>query len=148
MQSSKDNGGSSHIRYGHSHYPRVMDVICPYCCKKSALKYIGIPDNVEHFLDIDYQIKDLLFTCDHCLKRKTIDNSNIKNFELFNKIEIRGELIWAWNSNHLDYLIEVLSGNERPSHKWAFFRTYIHKKWFAKTKNDSDIKKLERLRHK
>ncbi len=145
MYSSLHGGGQTHIKYAHFYFPRKIEVLCCNCSKPSTLTNIDAPTAVEFFIDIASYRHEWNFECNYCLKRKTIEWDDVKNFELLNKINIRNETIWAWNTNHLDYLVSVLSDIENKNHEWAFYRHYIKKNWFQKTKNKSDRKKLSDL---
>jgi hypothetical protein len=141
--SAKNSGGLTHVEYGHRYYPRWVQVVCPFCSKPASLLHTEAKG--EFFADLEYSKRTYQFNCNYCLKRKFIDWDDIKDWQLLNKISVRNEEIWAWNTNHLDYLIGVFSGNENKLHDWAFFRTYINKKWFTKTRHPADINKLKQL---
>lgn len=145
MQSSIDNGGQTHIKYGHFYYPRVIQAICPFCSKPSVLTNVDAPSEAEFFIDIATYRLQWNLKCDNCLKRKLLTWEETKKIDLLISICIREENIWAWNSNHLDYLIGLLSGNENKNHKWTFYKNYVNKDWLKKTKNKSDLAKLIHL---
>lgn len=139
------SGSTTHIRYEHYHFPRIIEIVCPYCEKPTRLINVDAPEAIEHFMDIAGFTLSWFLRCNNCLKRTTEQWNDIKNFKLINEIDIRGEIIWAWNTKHLDYLIEVFSGKETNKNPWAFFRTYINKNWFKKVKNTADLSKLTAL---
>ncbi|MDR6561081.1 MULTISPECIES: hypothetical protein [unclassified Arcicella] len=145
MQNSIHNGGETHVKYAHFHFPRTIDVQCPFCSQPSELVNINASMDTDFFIDLAPYQKVWTLICNHCLNRKSMSWDDTKKIELLNKITIREETIWAWNTHHLHYLIGVFSGKEDKNHKWAFYRNYIHKKWFQKTANKSDILKLENL---
>ena len=142
MYSSIDSGGQTHVKYAHFYFPRKIEVLCSNCSRPSTLTNIDAPIEIEFFIDIAPYKHEWNFNCNHCLKRKLVDWDSVKKFELLNKINIRNETIWAWNTNHLDYLVGVFSNSENKNHEWTFYRNYIKKNWFQKIKNKSDRKKL------
>jgi len=143
MFSAKQESGSVHIKYGHYYYPVRIQVVCPNCLKSAALTHICAKG--DFLIDYAYDTKTYQLNCNSCLKKDLMSWEGTKALQLLNKISIRNEEIWAWNTNHLEYLIGVFSGHEDKSHDWAFFRNYINKKWLTKTRHPSDILKLKRL---
>jgi hypothetical protein len=146
MKGSISSGGSTHIRYQHYHFPRVIQVVCPNCLNPAKLTHCDAPESIAHFIDTDFKNRNWMFFCTNCVKRETKNWTEISALNLLNKMEIRQELIWAWNADHLDYIIELLSGNEIKDHKWSFFKAYINKNWFTKIRKISDINKLKTMR--
>lgn len=145
MQNSKINGGEMHRKYGHFYFPRVVQVVCPHCKKPSSLTNINAPEDVEFFIDTAHYELAWIFKCNFCINKREVSWAETKEMDLLVKINIREENIWAWNSNHLDYLISLLSNNEKTNHQWAFYKNYVNKNWFKKTKNKADLQKLLKL---
>jgi|GEM_PF-6126262 len=145
MQSSIDNGGFTHIKYGHFYYPRLIQAVCPFCSRPSLLTNIDAPVELHYFIDAAPFRLSWNFRCDNCFRRKIFTWDETKNIELLLKVSIRNKIIWAWNRNHLNYLIGLFSDNENINHDWAFYKNYINKDWFKKTKNKSDLNKLIEL---
>lgn len=148
MTSAKNGSGLTHVKYEHFYYPNIIQVVCPFCSKPSLLTNIDAPTECDFFMDIAPFRKEWNFSCNQCLNRKKVSWNETKDFELLNKISIRNEIIWAWNTSHLDYLIGLLSGKEYKEHSWSFYKSYLNKNWFQKTKNKSDIRKLIELMKK
>ncbi|TFF39610.1 hypothetical protein [Mucilaginibacter psychrotolerans] len=123
----------------------MIEVVCSSCTKSALLIHSEAPVTVEHFLDIDYSSRIWEFNCIHCLKRMTVLWEETKKFSLTNKVEIGNEVVWAWNKNHLAFIVSVLKKEEITNHAWANFRTYINKSWLTKIHNNSVINKLEAL---
>lgn len=143
--SSKMAGGDTHIKYGHFHYPRIVETICPYCAKPSRSINTNVPNEIEHFINIAGFKLEWVFSCTYCLKRQTKTWEDINKLQLLNKTKINSEIVWAWNTNHLDYLIDFFGGKNNTQNKWAFFKTYIHKNWLKNIKKSSHISKLSEL---
>ena len=137
--------GYTHVMYDHFHFPRNLELKCPYCGAKSHAKNTSVPESIEHFMDISIFIGIWEFKCINCIKTQQLDWDELKEIALWNKIEIRNEIVWAWNSKHLDMIVKRLKNENIENHAWGFFATYINKNWLKNLKKEADWKKIEAL---
>ncbi len=136
---------TTHVRYDHYHYPREIDLLCPHCKNHSVAINENVPKEIEHFIDIANFEKIWDFKCIYCIKKYQVEWDDIQNMDLWYKINLKGVLIWAWNSKHLDMIIKKLKKEDIKNHSWVFFESYLNKNCLKKIKNKSDIGKLENM---
>ncbi len=139
----RTDGGLTHIKYDHYYYPRIIELKCPNCRNYARAINETVPNEIEYFMDIARFGKIWNFKCVSCIKEYEINWSEIQKIDLWYKIQVRNETVWSWNAKHLDLIIKRLKSENIKNHSWAFFATYINKKWLEKIKKKSDIQKLE-----
>ncbi len=137
--------GDTHIKYDHFHFPRLLELKCSSCNSKSIATNESVPLEIEHFIDIADFNRTWKYKCVTCIKKQDLNWEELKAFELWNKIEIRNETVWAWNSKHLELILMSLRKENTKSHQWQYFVNYLPKKWLQKIKKESDFKKIELL---
>ncbi len=137
--------GTIHVKYDHYHYPKNIDLRCPYCGNHSIAINENVPEAIVHFIDISPFEKVWTFTCTHCIKKYPVQWSEIQKMDLWYKIQMKNETVWSWNKQHLDLIIRCFKKEDVETHAWSFFKTYIRKNWLKKIKTKSDIQKLENL---
>jgi hypothetical protein len=145
MNSSIDNGGKTHIRYAHIHYPRKIELKCKKCASKAVATNLHVPDGIAHFIDISSFDKTWNVVCQNCTFRAELNWSELKEFDLWLKTEIRTIEFWAWNIDHLKMILKKLKKEDLKTDPFSFFESYIPKEWLLKFNSDRGIKKIEKL---
>lgn len=135
----------NHVRYDHFHYPRLVVLYCPSCAKQVQATNLDCPAGYEHFLDIASFRKLWLVSCPSCGFRRDADWEQLKQYSLWYKLELRNEEVWAWNAEHLTFIIQRLEKRVDKAHPWAYFETYLHRKWLTKLSQERYTKKLKAL---
>ncbi len=120
-------GGLGHVRYEYEHRPAKIDIKCPKC---SALAFAK--ENGEHTFSGDlsdnWNSSPFSILCTKCLYRE--ENLSYQQLtEPYYQIEGRGEILWAWNIEHLQMIYKFLKDEPIKNHKYEFFHTYIHGDW-------------------
>ncbi|MCD8416039.1 hypothetical protein LNJ40_06915 [Tenacibaculum dicentrarchi] len=148
MNSSIDNGGKTHARYAHMHYPKTVELKCKKCESKIVATNKNVPDGIEHFMDISEFEKKWNLICLNCTFRAELNWIELKKFDLWLKTEIRNIEFWSWNIDHLKMIIKKLNKVNLNSDKWVFYESYIPKNWLLKFNNEREIRKIEKLTEK
>ena len=94
-------------------------------------------------MDIVSFEKQWTLTCPHCVRSSVLDWTSLKQSELWFKTTVRGEVIWAWNGQHLKLILLKIKGEDFEGHPWHPFATYVKKSWLTKLKKQKDWRKLE-----
>ena len=146
MQSSKNNGSLTHVRYGHTSRPRLIEVVCPSCgCLAQATKpsESAFKGEIVGDLSPSYHIDDWRIVCLSCPKR--MDGLAYK--ELPKLFYSEGELgVWAWNTDHANCIIDYLSNKDTSNNPYHWFMTYVRGNW--KQKPDKAISELKKMHNK
>ena len=137
--------GDTHVIYDHFHFPRLLELKCSNCSSKSIATNENVPIEIEHFIDIADFNRTWEYKCVTCIKKQDLNWEELKAFELWNKIEIGNETVWAWNAKHLELILMCLRKRSTKNHPWQYFVNYLPKKWLQKIKKESDFKKIELL---
>ena len=145
MNSAIDNGGATHVKYAHVHFPRVLALICPKCEGKAIATNRDAPEEVLHFIDIAGFEKLWNIKCLNCDFRSTAGWEGTKKLDLLLKAEVRGIKFWAWNQGHLKMILKRLQNENWEADKWAAFATYIPGEWLSKLNGPREIRKIEKL---
>lgn len=145
MISSINNGGLTHIKYEHKHFPRVVELECKKCCNKIIAHNSKVPKNVAHFINDSDIYNNWNLYCQYCTYRKSLSWTEMKSFNLWIRAEIKGIQFWAWNINHFNMIIKKFRDERLSYDNWQLFEAYIPKKWLLKLKNNRDITRLENL---
>ncbi|WP_299765315.1 hypothetical protein [uncultured Dokdonia sp.] len=148
MNSSINNGGKTHIKYAHMHYPKTVELKCKKCKSKIIATNQNAPEEIEHFMDISDFEKKWNLICMDCTFRAELNWDELKEFDLWLKTKIRDIEFWSWNIHHLNMIIKKLRKTELKSDKWEFFESYIPKKWLLKFNSEREIRKIEMLKEK
>lgn len=135
----------THIKYDHFYYPKLLELKCPDCNKKCYAKNEAVPEEMEYFIDIAPYKRVWEFKCTNCIKTQSLDWKATKRFTLWNRLEIRNELLWAWNTQHLDMILKRLKNENIDQHPWGFFAHYINKNWLKKLTKVADWRKIALL---
>jgi hypothetical protein len=72
MQRSKNNGSLTHVRYGHSSRPRLIEVVCPYCgglAQASKPSESDFRSEIVSDLSPTFHIDDWIVKCLSCPKK-------------------------------------------------------------------------------
>jgi hypothetical protein len=69
----------------------------------------------------------------------------LKDYSLWYRLVLREEYVWAWNAQHLAFIIQRLEKRTDKAHPWAYFETYLRKEWLTKLSQDRYVKKLKAL---
>lgn len=145
MSSSISNGGSTHIRYAHYHYPRVIELKCPKCLGKALAINADATKEIEYFMDIAHFEKRWNTKCSKCSFRRNTNWEETKELELRFKVEIRDIEFWAWNKEHLKMILKRLRNEDLKSDKWELFSAYIPGKWLSKLTGKRELRKIKNL---
>ncbi len=148
MNSSIENGGKTHVRYAHKHYPKVIELKCDKCESKIIATNQNVPDGIEHFMDISEFEKKWSLVCLNCTFRAELNWDELKEFDFWLKTEIRNTEFWSWNIDHLNMILKKLKKVDLKSDKWEFFQSYIPKEWLLKFNSEREIRKIEKLKEK
>jgi hypothetical protein len=109
---------------------------------------IDCPAGYEHFWDIDPYRGLWAAVCPHCGSGKEMNWEQMKDYELWYKLILREEEVWAWNSSHLAFIIQKLEKKVDKAHPWAYFEAYLKKSWLVKLSQEQYVKKLKALLYK
>ncbi len=145
MNNSINNGGKTHVKYDHFHYPRVIELHCPKCNAQALASNKDAPPGIEHFIEIAEFEKCWNIKCLTCDFRTTKKWEEMKIFKLWLKREIRDVEFWAWNRNHLHMILKRLKNENLESDRWSFFETYIPGIWLTQLRGKRELKKIEHL---
>ena len=94
-------------------------------------------------MDIAPFEKQWTLNCSHCIKSSLLDWTALQQTVLWYKTAVRGEVIWAWNAQHLELILLKLKQKNIDNHPWRHFATYVKKRWLTKLRKPSDWRKLE-----
>lgn len=148
MKRSIENGGKTHVRYAHKHYPKVVELRCKKCGSKMIAKNEDLPPEVDHFIDASKFIKKWNIICTNCTFRSSVDWNELKDYDFWLKTEINGMEFWSWNIDHLKMILKKLKKMDLKSDKWETYQSYIPKKWLVKLSNEKAIGIIEKLKEK
>ena len=148
MNSSIDNGGITHVRYAHKHYPKIVELKCNKCGSKMVATNHNVPEDVVHFIDTSLLEKKWSVVCLNCTFRAELSWLKLKEYDLWLTTEIRNIKFWSWNIGHLKMIVKKLNKADLKSDKWSFFESYIPKEWLLKFNKASEIRKIEMLAKK
>ena len=148
MRRSIENGGKTHVRYAHKHYPKVIELKCEKCDSKMIATNEHIPSETEHFIDTSKFEQKWTIKCKNCTFRSKADWNQLKHYDLWLKTNISGIEFWSWNIDHLKMILKKLKKLDLKPDKWEFFQSYIPKNWLIKLSNEKDIRKIEKLKEK
>ena len=127
---SRSGGGNNHVRYDHKSRPKKIDVVCPKCkCRAIAHdnyahpNYFSVSNLSPHWHESSFNV-----SCTACHYRD-LNISYDQLTEPFCQINGRGEILWAWNLDHLEMIYLFLSDKNIKKHNYKFYETYIHGNW-------------------
>ncbi|GAB3235576.1 hypothetical protein GCM10027346_25420 [Hymenobacter seoulensis] len=135
----------SHVRYGHFHFPRQVALKCATCGRQASATNVDCPADYAHFLDIASFRNLWLINCFHCGFGREANWQQLKAYELWYKLVLRDEEVWAWNHQHLGFIIQRLEKKVNKAHAWAYFETYLPKTWLTKLSKEQYVNKLKAL---
>ena len=123
-------GGSTHVRYDHLQRPTKIEVVCPRCggCAVATEPAYDCGILVIGNVSPHWDKSEFTARCTSCFWRA----SNLHYDQLpapYHQVSVSGRTLWAWNTDHLDMLRQVLEGEKVKEHPYAFFETYIHRGW-------------------
>ncbi len=136
------SGNRSHVRYDHRQRPTCIEVRCPTC---QGLAVAKEPEFEEGLLVVgdtspSWGQQRFQMICTECLYRaEGLGYGDLP--EPFHQIEEGGDVLWAWNTDHLRMILRSLHGEDVRHDPYGFFETYIHGAW--KQHRDRFIKKIE-----
>lgn len=135
----------SHVRYGHFHFPRVVALVCPTCHEQALATNVDCPVDYEHFLDISPFRNLWKVSCSNCSLRREEGWDTLKSYKLWYKLDLRKEEVWAWNRQHLSFIIQRLEKKADRAHPWIYFESYLPKTWLTKLSKEQYANKLKAL---
>jgi hypothetical protein len=138
----RSGGGRNHIRYDHLRRPKKIEVVCPNCEKLAIAldihaneTFVSVGDMSPNWIESSFSVM-----CTSCMYReKAVPYEKLG--EPFCQIEGRGDILWAWNLEHLEMIYLFLSNGNIKSHQYEFYSTYIHGDW--KKYKDSYLKTID-----
>ncbi len=145
MLSSINNGGLTHVRYGHACRPKLLEVVCPKCKSMAKAEKESERDygTIIGDLSPSWNIDDWIISCTQCFHKE----SGISYDDLPKLFFSGGELnIWAWNKDHLTFLIKYLSGQSIKGDRYEWLSTYVPGRW--KQQKDRTIKIMKKMHNK
>lgn len=148
MNQSIENGGKTHVRYAHKHYPKVIELKCNKCGFKIIATNKNVPNGIEYFMDISDYEKKWNLICLNCTFRSELNWDELAEFDFWLKTEIGQIVFWSWNIDHLNMILKKLKKEDLKSNKWEFFQNYIPKDWLLNFINEREIRKIEKLKEK
>ncbi|MGB1039894.1 MAG: hypothetical protein ACPGVD_03400, partial [Flavobacteriales bacterium] len=83
MDSSIDNGGLTHIRYAHKHYPRIVELKCKKCNSKIIATNQNVPIETDYFIDFSDFEKKWSLVCLNCTFRAELNWEKLKEFNFW-----------------------------------------------------------------
>lgn len=145
------------LRTKHTYRTQVMDfvndifVICPNCSKRAIVK-------TGNFQEMKFEIQNVKVVCIHCTYFKTLDNVPMKGKHLvfgapvdpffhlpvWFQTTFEGELLWAYNIAHLEFLADHVGAKLRERNGFKFNVKSIGARlprWMTSKKNREEILK-------
>ena len=137
-----DSGGSTHIRYDHQRRPNLIHIKCPQCGGLALAKdQVSEGDEFVGDLSQSWYESSFKITCTECPYRN--DGVSYDGLtEPFHQFKGRGDVLWAYNSTHLDMIYKYLKNVSVKGHPYEFYQTYIHGDW--KKYKETYIKEIDK----
>lgn len=128
--------GTSHVRYDHKSRPTLIEVSCPQCGTRCAVRKESEKDFgcISGDCSGTWHKNDWSYTCSKCIRKV----ENLSYEELPGLFYSNGD-IWAWNREHLLAIESHIEEKLDPSNPYSWFMTYLHKDWL---KNKSRTLKI------
>ena len=137
--------GDNHIRYEHASRAKRLHVRCPKCNSRAEARQpsqteIGV---IAGDCSIPWLSDDWVIVCEHCMWRvSNLSYSQLPN--LFYQVEARGNILWAWNRDHLSMLRQLLAGEDVSGHPYEWFATFARREWLQKKNRKYFLKEINR----
>jgi len=127
---SMHGSGYSHVRYDHKFRPTKIEFICPLCQSRVIAKqpafgegYLFAGDTSMHWDKADFSAR-----CTNCFYRA--EGLSYRQLpEPFHQVSVAGRTLWAWNTEHLLMLADLLAGRSVAGDPYACLATYAHRGW-------------------
>lgn len=133
-------GRLSHGRYAHERRPTRLAVACPRCGARATavegdgsdpmgISVDGGPDNYTVARSGEYADPPVWSVRCSAAPHRTEGLRWDDLGEPWFQVEARGEVLWAWNEDHLRFLRDVLAGTNVSGHPYAPLATYVRGAW-------------------
>lgn len=146
--SGKRGSGATHIRYGHVTRPTEVLLLCPRCGGHAQATQDAWHAGKLSSGDCTPGFREpwavVCLACPYRAKELAWDEM-LAVGALALQVEVRGEVLWAWNTTHLTMLISVLDGGDPKDHPLGYFATYMHRAWLLKTRRGAYAKAARAL---
>jgi hypothetical protein len=133
--------GRSHLRYDHKCRPTKIEFVCPLCGGCAIAKEPSFEEGNLFVADISLNWDKALFSalCTKCFYRaEGLAYHQLP--EQFHQISVAGRTLWAWNTEHLYMLADLLAGRSIADDPYAYFATYAQRGWLQwRSKFSSEI---------
>lgn len=142
--SAKDAGGLTHIRYGHACRPARIDVRCRRCAGRAIATLPGETARLIGDMHPRWNPAGPWWTvqCAMCLAREP-DVAYRDLPPLFWQASFRHGALWAWNREHLGFLIRYLQGAPADAEPYGWLAAYVPGRW--KSAAPEAVQRLSRL---
>lgn len=118
----------------------TYDVKCPRCGARATAE-MRSEGNVGTYREVFVNFVARRIVCMHCAYNVTSDSAI--PFELWYKVDVRGQVAWARNRAHADFLVAYLAG-KIPSREVDAAAVETLPGWLLESKNRKLV--VERLR--
>lgn len=133
MRSSIDSGGLTHVRYAHGSRPTRIDVACPACGELAVSRLQNSEELAAVLGDLHpaWRVGGFDTTCLSCPNRlRSVTLEQLP--PLYWRFDVGDLSVWAWNRDHLTFLLRLLSGEECRDNPYAWLETYVPGAWKSK----------------
>lgn len=123
--------GDTHVRYGHAHRPREMEVRCPRCGGLARARKASEVDSRLSVMDIGspgWNLEDWEVACTACPHRAAgLAYEALP--DLYWSFEIGESCVWGWNREHLAFVRRCLLGRPEREEPYAWYEAYVPREW-------------------
>lgn len=135
----------NHVRYDHASRAKRLHVRCPKCDSRAEAHQPSQTETgvIAGDCSRPWLSDDWIIVCEHCMWRASnLAYSQLPN--LFYQVEARGNVLWAWNRDHLTMLRQLLAGEDVSEHPYEWFATYARREWLLKKNRKHLLKEIIR----
>jgi hypothetical protein len=115
-------------------------VKCPKCGKKAVMKMRPEGIRGTYREQVSNMVPEKMI-CHSCGYASEPDSANIIEYEFWYKASFKDRFIWAYNRDHLCFLVNWLSGDFEKKELTTSEKAYVETlpKWMNKKKNRAEI---------